>query len=468
MCFLGASNPFLVGIFLALSAVWGLGAMPMMSSAFMQGDVCAFEDPLECNFTKGSITEEFALSGSRSSLADWTTSSFLMGNMLGGTLLTRLSDWCGRRPVLITSMLMFGTTGLISSVVPNIYLLAFMRFLQGIFFTGCVLTNWVLAYESSPRALRAYSALTFGLLWVVGYFALTPLAYFIHGWRKLIFFASLPSVIFGSIYYFFIPESFHWLVSKGRKEEVVRWINRADKWRKSSKALKVDVDALIANAHKTDDQCSTKEMPAKGLFHQLMTNRLLFLYTCVMAYLWTCDTFVYYGLSLFSTQLDGDRYVNYALSGFVEVPCYIVSPVLLHKLGRRAFVSLTHLVTSLCFLIVSFTEVGTTFTLCIWLIGKFAISSAYASIFVYASEVFPTVYRTGCIGMCEVVARFGGVFAPIIRTMSVLSPALPTIFFSVTSGIAALLTLLLPETVNKELPDIPSQMGRKKRKTLLV
>lgn len=51
------------------------------------------------------------------------------------------------------------------------------------------------------------------------------------------------------------------------------------------------------------------------------------------------------------------------------------------------------------------------------MVGKFSISCAFTSIFVYGSEVFPTVYRTGCIGMCEVVARFGGVFAPAVRTM---------------------------------------------------
>lgn len=43
-----------------------------------------------------------------------------------------------------------------------------------------------------------------------------------------------------------------------------------------------------------------------------------------------CDTFVYYGLSLFITKLAGDRFVNFALSGVAELPAYFIAPPLLN------------------------------------------------------------------------------------------------------------------------------------------
>jgi hypothetical protein len=36
---------------------------------------------------------------------------------------------------------------------------------------------------------------------------------------------------------------------------------------------------------------------------------------------------------------------------------------------------------------------------------------------VYASEVFPTVIRSSCIGLCIILARVGGLFAPLTRLM---------------------------------------------------
>lgn len=35
-------------------------------------------------------------------------------------------------------------------------------------------------------------------------------------------------------------------------------------------------------------------------------------------------------------------------------------------------------------------------------------------IYVYGSEIFPTTMRNVCLGLCAVIARFGGVVAPYV------------------------------------------------------
>jgi OCT family organic cation transporter-like MFS transporter 4/5 len=47
------------------------------------------------------------------------------------------------------------------------------------------------------------------------------------------------------------------------------------------------------------------------------------------------NTVVYYGLSLNTSNLGGDDYVNFAIAGAVEIPGYLLSYVALKKLGRR-------------------------------------------------------------------------------------------------------------------------------------
>lgn len=44
-----------------------------------------------------------------------------------------------------------------------------------------------------------------------------------------------------------------------------------------------------------------------------------------------CDTFIYFGLSLYSTHFAGDIYMNYFLVGLVEVPAYILSPIAMNR-----------------------------------------------------------------------------------------------------------------------------------------
>lgn len=52
-----------------------------------------------------------------------------------------------------------------------------------------------------------------------------------------------------------------------------------------------------------------------------------------------------------------------------------------------------------------------------WLVGKFAISCSFMSLFVYASEVFPTPIRNVSVGLCSVLSRGGAIAAPYIRLL---------------------------------------------------
>lgn len=154
------------------------------------------------------------------------------------------------------------------------------------------------------------------------------------------------------------------------------------------------------------------------MFSELFKKRVLLIYTLIFGYLWSADSFIYYGISLISTLISGagSKYWSYALTGLVEIPSYVASPLLLDFLGRRLTVMLAHFLTAISFVGIIFVE-DPTISLILWLIGKFGISCAFTSLFVYASEIFPTVFRSSLIGICIVLARVGGIFAPLTRLM---------------------------------------------------
>ncbi|CAF1528287.1 unnamed protein product [Rotaria sp. Silwood1] len=94
---------------------------------------------------------------------------------------------------------------------------------------------------------------------------------------------------------------------------------------------------------------------------------------------------------------------------------------------------------------------------------KFFASLSYGIIYVYANELFPTRIRNTGMGMCSMVARIGAIVGTTSNDMLArLWVNLPTVLFGILSLVAALLVLMLPETLNKTLPQTiedTEQMG---------
>lgn len=55
----------------------------------------------------------------------------------------------------------------------------------------------------------------------------------------------------------------------------------------------------------------------------------------ILIFIWATDAFVFYGLSLNSTNLSGNKYVNFILVCLVEIPGYTLSWITMNKFGRR-------------------------------------------------------------------------------------------------------------------------------------
>lgn len=100
------------------------------------------------------------------------------------------------------------------------------------------------------------------------------------------------------------------------------------------------------------------------------------------------DTFIYFGLAFYSTNLAGNLYLNFVLMSLVEAPAYIFSPIFMNKYGRKVLISGTHIIAGLSFLGIVLSSEA--WHIHFWLLGKFAISCSFMSIYMFASEVRKT------------------------------------------------------------------------------
>ncbi|KAJ0069117.1 hypothetical protein NL108_018114 [Boleophthalmus pectinirostris] len=107
---------------------------------------------------------------------------------------------------------------------------------------------------------------------------------------------------------------------------------------------------------------------------------------------------VYYGLTLGAGETSGNRFVNVAMYGLVELPAYPLCIYFINKhwAGRRksmaGFLGLAGSACLLTMFIPQNTEMLLNVT-SLALLGKLMVSAAFNITYVYTAELYPTVIR---------------------------------------------------------------------------
>ncbi|XP_023931563.1 organic cation transporter protein-like [Lingula anatina] len=185
---------------------------------------------------------------------------------------------------------------------------------------------------------------------------------------------------------------------------------------------------------------------------------------------------VYFGLSLNSGKIGGDVFVNFLIIGLVEFPAYSVCFVI-DRLGRKRLHIAGMVVGGLALLCTIFVEVyaekGTEAykwsIVCLTLIAKFGSTVAFAIVFIWTAELFPTVLRNFAMGFCNTMGRVGGMTAPVIvneiAADVVLGKSIPLVIFGAASVVAGIMALALPETANCPLPETIEEAENLRKKS---
>jgi len=189
--------------------------------------------------------------------------------------------------------------------------------------------------------------------------------------------------------------------------------------------------------------------------------------TLILCFAWFAATCIYYGLSLNVTTLTGSPYVNFFLNGAVEIPANFGAVYFLSRFGRRFTISSANLICGVSLLLMMFVpDENKDLYRVLYLVGKFGITATFSCIYLYTTELYPTLLRGNGIGICSSCARVGAVISQAINILSVYAHSAPYIVYGCIAMIAAFLILLLPETMGYPLPDTISaseQLYRERR-----
>ncbi|XP_045916738.1 organic cation transporter protein [Micropterus dolomieu] len=394
---------------------------------------------------QSTIVTEWDLVCDRAKLNNMGSSIYMFGLLVGAVVFGSLADKYGRRIIILINLASQAVFGVGAAFAPNFYIYTALRFMVGTSVSGVIMNAFVLGTEWTGSKQRMLAGIITDYFFGIGYILLAGLAYLIRDWRKLQLAISAPGFLF-IFYIWVLPKSARWLMANDRKEEAWELILKAAQMNgkpltkdlEMCQVYKIEEDTEVKKKHSIIDLVRTPKMRKQSL---------------IVFYLWFANVLVYYGLSLNISDFGMNIYLTQMIFGLVEMPARTITLFTLNrsrKISQLAFLAVGGTACLLTIFIPSDLSVIKTV---LAMTGKFGITASLSIIYVYSAEVFPTVIRQNGIGIGSMCARTGGVLAPMLYLLRSISPQAPMVLCGLCPLLGAVLTLLLPETANKSLPD---------------
>ncbi|KAK7071333.1 hypothetical protein SK128_003957 [Halocaridina rubra] len=392
-----------------------------------------------------SAVIDYELVCDRAWLRATVQSLYMVGMLIGSYLFGDLSDRFGRKPIFLSALVIMVVVGVGHAVIPDYYSFTTLRLILGASLQGVFLVSYVMAMELVGKKRRVLVGVLAQAFYTLGYFMAAFLAWSIESWRWLQIAMTLPALLFIP-YYWIIPESSRWLITKGRTEEARVILEQAAKVNKKEVTEELMLQALEMSKSGKDG--------GKGNVLDLFRYPNLRRKTLNLFFNWFVNSGVYYGLSLNTGNLGGNDYINFVISGAVELPAHALTILLLDRIGRRLPLCAFLVLGGLALLSTMFIPKDLGWLLVtLAMFGKLCITASYAIIYVLTAEIFPTVVRNVGVGSSSMVARIGGALAPYINLLGDAWKPLPLLIFGSLAFAAGILSLLLPETLGRRLPE---------------
>ncbi|XP_058798175.1 organic cation transporter protein-like isoform X2 [Phymastichus coffea] len=389
-----------------------------------------------------------------------------LGQLVGLTFASTFSDKYGRRKVLTTITCLAGLSGLVHSFSVNYWMFAVFEFVDACFAAGIYSSGFIYAMEMTGVEKRILGSTVISCIYAIGEMWLGLAAMWTRNWRLLM------RVIYGPgllviLLNFVLPESVRWLLANDKRD-------LADKvYRKMARVNKLNISEDAFMELKSVDSEKSKEEETKRLeksteladnkpearVAQIFKSPKILVRLLICSFCWLTNTFVYYGLSLNSTEFAGNKYVNFILVSAIEIPGNILVLPLLNKLGRKPTLCGAFLLSGVFCLVIQFfpksdSGIWATVALVIYICGKGCITMAFNTSYVYTTELFPTTLRHSLLGFCSMTGRIGSILAPQTPLLAkYIYEGLPLLLFGSMSLTAGLLSLNFPETLGTKLPD---------------
>lgn len=371
------------------------------------------------------------------------------GQFIGIPLSGIIADWYGRKFTMVFCAVLSATLSIIQSFSNSYSMFMVLEFLSSIISSGIYTVTFILAMELFLPHQRVlyYSVLECFL--PVGSILVAYTAKIVQDWRILLRLINIPGLLFLS-YFWLTEESMRWLESQGKHDQVINALKKIAAVNKKP-FPDLPTNTQVQSVDSLDDQDSN----FSSIIKDIIRSSTIFWRMIRCSYVWIAVTLVYYGLTISSTDIAGDKYLNFSLVLFVEIPACLLNWLIMEGMSRKM---------SLCCMFVFSGVTCVTYNLMpselyliklsLFLVSKLAISIAFCIIYMLTAEIFPTRMRATMMSMCSMLGRIGSMLSPQATLLTEYFGVYATMLvFGMTALAAAAITMTLPESKNIKLPD---------------
>ena len=383
------------------------------------------------------------------------TSAVFLGMGIGAVYWGWLADKYGRKTIILTSSIFILYFGILTSAAVSFVWFVLIRIFVGIG-VGGIACGICYLVEFTPTTHRSKAVIGAQLFFAFGNIFAALMSYFImnrFGWKCFVISCTLPVLLVIALVQR-LPESIRYLQNTGNRDAIMKVLS----FLSTENNITLPENVII--------QCA---VCACGRLKTLIQKQYRRNFV-VLVILWMTASGAYYGIVFLNTQMlqmrmfsthnttskhcyvlkDAD-YLQNILVVLGEIPGIIFYMVILERLGRKKSLILAFVTTSICLFLLTFPLTFKIATMTMFL-ARATSTSLTQILYIYTSEIFPTVVRTTSLGFCSGMARCSIALIPFLESSLIkTSFGLLVALLSTITFLSSLLCFLLPETTGEHL-----------------
>ncbi len=340
------------------------------------------------------------------------------GLAIGAFVISPLSDYYGRKRMLIIAFIIFGLLTTITVFSTSLMMVAILRGLSGLFLASVVPTTMALLAEFTPKRWRSL----FIAIGIAGYSAGSAAGAAVallvphYGWESGFWLGGLMPLALVPVLLLFLPESLTYRVGRDPSHpaiaRTIRWMDRNLVLTGEERFVTAETGGKKVKAHVIDVFRDGRARTSTILFAACVLS----MGNIALLAAW---------LPTFFQEMGGVSIQRFAIVSMTAFIGGMVGTVtigfLMDRIGATRLIPVYYIGIAATLILMGHVPFGTVGFVLLLVCWSFCQSGGQAGLNMLMTQIYPTALRSTGVGWAGGAGRIGGIIAPLFGGMALAS-----------------------------------------------